>query len=160
MYIKENKSIDAVYQEVAALFQDHPDLLDGFIHLLPDVSAAASAHSVARNSGFRDRNSSLQTVRQLHVEKIEVKCFFQQVQLGLPSFFFSVELDQGLIFLHEAQSIKVENILFKEKSLYQEVLVFESLTFGNTDKDMNFLYLPKNAFNLMNKRPRGSEANY
>ncbi|XP_004498439.2 spermine synthase-like [Cicer arietinum] len=30
----------------------------------------------------------------------------------------------------EAHSIKVENVLFKEKSLFQEVLVFESLTYG------------------------------
>ncbi|XP_058777151.1 paired amphipathic helix protein Sin3-like 4 [Vicia villosa] len=71
MYRKENKSIDAVYQEVAALFQDHPDLLDGFIHFLPDVSAAASAHTVARNSSFRDRSSAMPTVRQMHVEKRE-----------------------------------------------------------------------------------------
>ncbi|CAI8587748.1 unnamed protein product [Vicia faba] len=71
MYRKENKSIDAVYQEVAALFQDHPDLLDGFIHFLPDVSAAASAHTVARNSGFRDRSSAMPTVRQVHLEKRE-----------------------------------------------------------------------------------------
>lgn len=56
--------------QVAALFQDHPDLLDGFIHFLPDVSAAASAHTVARNPVFRDRSSAMPTVRQVHVEKV------------------------------------------------------------------------------------------
>ncbi|XP_058745051.1 uncharacterized protein LOC131617816 [Vicia villosa] len=67
--------------QVAALFQDHPDLLDGFIHFLPDVSAAAPAHTVARNSRFRDRSSALHTMRQLHIERaniifmVEERCF-------------------------------------------------------------------------------------
>ncbi|CAJ2647756.1 unnamed protein product [Trifolium pratense] len=71
MYRKENKSIDAVYQEVAALFEDHPDLLDGFIQFLPDATTAASTHAAARNSVFRDRRSAMPTVRQVHVEKRE-----------------------------------------------------------------------------------------
>ncbi|XP_058742041.1 uncharacterized protein LOC131614482 [Vicia villosa] len=60
---------EAIAFIVAALFQDHPDLLDGFIHFLLNVSAAASAHTVAQNYGFRDRSSALPIVRQLHVEK-------------------------------------------------------------------------------------------
>ncbi|XP_045791077.1 paired amphipathic helix protein Sin3-like 4 isoform X1 [Trifolium pratense] len=71
MYRKENKSIDAVYQEVAALFEDHPDLLDGFIQFLPDAITAASTHAAARDSVFRDRRSAMPTVRQVHVEKRE-----------------------------------------------------------------------------------------
>ncbi|XP_052725221.1 paired amphipathic helix protein Sin3-like 4 isoform X2 [Vigna angularis] len=71
MYRKENKSITEVYQEVAAIFQDHPDLLDEFTHFLPDASAAASTHyASARNSILRDR-SSMPTVRPMHVEKRE-----------------------------------------------------------------------------------------
>ncbi|XP_014501052.1 paired amphipathic helix protein Sin3-like 4 isoform X3 [Vigna radiata var. radiata] len=71
MYRKENKSITEVYQEVAAIFQDHPDLLDEFTHFLPDASAAASTHyASARNSLLRDR-SSMPTVRPMHVEKRE-----------------------------------------------------------------------------------------
>ncbi|KAK7407307.1 hypothetical protein VNO78_09111 [Psophocarpus tetragonolobus] len=71
MYRKENKSITEVYQEVAAIFQDHPDLLDEFTHFLPDASAAASTYYVsARNSMLRDRSSAI-PVRQMHVEKRE-----------------------------------------------------------------------------------------
>ncbi|MED6136698.1 Paired amphipathic helix protein Sin3-like 4 [Stylosanthes scabra] len=72
MYRKESKSITEVYQEVAALFQDHPDLLDEFTHFLPDTSAAASTHYIsARNSMLRDRSSPMPTMRQMHVEKRE-----------------------------------------------------------------------------------------
>ncbi|XP_073018973.1 paired amphipathic helix protein Sin3-like 2 isoform X2 [Primulina eburnea] len=43
MYRKEHKGIAEVHQEVAALFQDQPDLLDEFSRFLPDTSASASA---------------------------------------------------------------------------------------------------------------------
>lgn len=56
--------------QVAALFQDHPDLLDEFIHFLPDASAAASSHAVGRHSLLRDRSSAMPAVRQVHVEKV------------------------------------------------------------------------------------------
>ena len=59
------------FLQVAAIFQDHPDLLDEFTHFLPDASAAASTHFVsARNSMLRDRSSAMPTIRQLHVEKV------------------------------------------------------------------------------------------
>ncbi|XLS89606.1 hypothetical protein HN51_065614, partial [Arachis hypogaea] len=55
---------------VAALFQEHPDLLDEFTHFLPDTSSAASTHYIsARNFMLRDRSSAMPTVRQMHVEK-------------------------------------------------------------------------------------------
>ncbi|KAM3405739.1 hypothetical protein ACQJBY_000011 [Aegilops geniculata] len=38
MYRMHNKSIQDVYQEVATLFHDHPDLLEEFKHFLPDTS--------------------------------------------------------------------------------------------------------------------------
>ncbi|KAI4314256.1 hypothetical protein L6164_027183 [Bauhinia variegata] len=73
MYRKENKSIHEVYQEVAALFQDHPDLLDEFTHFLPDASATASLHFAqsARNSMLRDRSSAMPAGRQMHIDKRE-----------------------------------------------------------------------------------------
>ncbi|KAJ4711205.1 Paired amphipathic helix protein Sin3-like [Melia azedarach] len=73
MYRKENKSITEVYQEVATLFQDHPDLLEEFTHFLPDSSAAASTHFVTsgRNSILRDRSPAMPTMRQMHVDKKE-----------------------------------------------------------------------------------------
>ncbi|KAI9111373.1 hypothetical protein K1719_017063 [Acacia pycnantha] len=67
MYRKENKSISEVYQEVASLFHDHPDLLDEFTHFLPDTSATASTHAASRNSVLR----SSAVPRQMSVEKRE-----------------------------------------------------------------------------------------
>ncbi|KAL5722388.1 hypothetical protein ACHQM5_005913 [Ranunculus cassubicifolius] len=74
MYRKDNKSITDVFQEVAALFHDHPDLLDEFIHFLPDTSAAANLqHAPAgRNPSFlrRDeRSSALPAARHIHPDK-------------------------------------------------------------------------------------------
>ncbi|CAL0311942.1 unnamed protein product [Lupinus luteus] len=70
---KENKSITEVYQEVAALFEGHFDILNEFTHFLPDTSAAASSnHYVcARNYMFRDRSSTMLIMRQMHVDKRE-----------------------------------------------------------------------------------------
>ncbi|KAG5091420.1 hypothetical protein JHK82_050198 [Glycine max] len=61
MYRMEAKSIAEVYKEVAALFQDHVDLLREFTHFLPDTSGTAN------NSLLHDRT----TIRQMHVEKKE-----------------------------------------------------------------------------------------
>ncbi|XP_057948540.1 paired amphipathic helix protein Sin3-like 4 isoform X2 [Malania oleifera] len=73
MYRKENKSISEVYQEVAALFHDHSDLLDEFTHFLPDSSATATTHHApsGRNSILRDRSSAIPTMRQMHIDKKE-----------------------------------------------------------------------------------------
>ncbi|XP_062111773.1 paired amphipathic helix protein Sin3-like 4 isoform X2 [Humulus lupulus] len=73
MYRKENKSITEVYQEVATLFQEHPDLLVEFTHFLPDTSGTASTHYPlsARASLLRDRSSAMPTMRQIHVDKKE-----------------------------------------------------------------------------------------
>ncbi|KAE9597058.1 putative transcription regulator Others family [Lupinus albus] len=72
MYRKENKPITEVYQEVAALFQGHSDLLDGFTHFLPDTFEAASTrHAPARYSMLRDRSPTILTMRQMHVDKRE-----------------------------------------------------------------------------------------
>ncbi|KAF5206479.1 Paired amphipathic helix protein sin3-like [Thalictrum thalictroides] len=76
MYRKDNKSITEVFQEVASLFRDHPDLLDEFIHFLPDASAAANMqHAPAgRHLPFlrRDeRSSAVPTSRHMHVDKRE-----------------------------------------------------------------------------------------
>ncbi|KAL6983585.1 hypothetical protein U1Q18_016969 [Sarracenia purpurea var. burkii] len=73
MYRKENKSITEVYQEVAALFREHRDLLVEFTNFLPDSSAAASLPYApsGRNSIFRrdDRSSPLPAPKHMHVEK-------------------------------------------------------------------------------------------
>lgn len=64
--------------QVAALFQDHPDLLDEFTHFLPEAAAASAHYASARNSVFRDRSSGIPTLRQMHVEKVYLRllCLF------------------------------------------------------------------------------------
>ncbi|KAL5552983.1 hypothetical protein UlMin_040384 [Ulmus minor] len=71
LYRKENKSITEVYQEVASLFQDHPDLLGEFTHFLPDTSGTASIHFApsGRNSLLRDRTCAIPTIRQIQKER-------------------------------------------------------------------------------------------
>ncbi|BFG26777.1 hypothetical protein CerSpe_130510 [Prunus speciosa] len=73
MYRKEHKDINEVYSEVAALFDEHPDLLDEFTRFLPDASAAASAHQAqyGRNSfpRFNERSSATPTFRPMHMDK-------------------------------------------------------------------------------------------
>jgi len=58
--------------QVAALFRDHQDLLEEFVHFLPDASAAVPAHcaSAGRNPIFRERNLSMPTSRPVHVERV------------------------------------------------------------------------------------------
>ncbi|XP_064952006.1 paired amphipathic helix protein Sin3-like 3 [Musa acuminata AAA Group] len=51
MYRRENKPIREVYEEVAALFQNHQDLLEEFTHFLPDASATYAPHL-----GYPDRS--------------------------------------------------------------------------------------------------------
>ncbi|KAJ4826449.1 hypothetical protein Tsubulata_013641 [Turnera subulata] len=72
MYRKEHKDINEVYAEVAALFEDHPDLLDEFTRFLPDASAAAMAHNApyGRNSSQRqnERNATAPNLR-MHMDK-------------------------------------------------------------------------------------------
>ncbi|CAA0820219.1 Paired amphipathic helix protein Sin3-like 1 [Striga hermonthica] len=64
MYRKEHKSITEVYREVAALFDDHPDLCDEFTRFLPDTQAAASTPyaSFGRQS-YDEKSSALPTTR-------------------------------------------------------------------------------------------------
>ncbi|KAL3526003.1 hypothetical protein ACH5RR_014375 [Cinchona calisaya] len=73
MYRKEHKGINEVYHEVAALFEDHPDLLDEFTRFLPDSSAAASAPhtSFGRHPFHRhvERSSAVPTLRQSQMDK-------------------------------------------------------------------------------------------
>nr|CAD1838271.1 unnamed protein product [Ananas comosus var. bracteatus] len=72
MYRKENKSIHDVYQEVAALFRDHHDLLEEFTYFLPDASAAIGPQHVSssRVPIRRDERSSVMpSMRPAHVDK-------------------------------------------------------------------------------------------
>ncbi|XP_022734749.1 paired amphipathic helix protein Sin3-like 4 isoform X3 [Durio zibethinus] len=57
--------------KVAALFQDHPDLLFEFTHFLPDTSKTASNHyaSSGRNTIPRDRSSPIPTMPAVPADK-------------------------------------------------------------------------------------------
>lgn len=99
MYRKEHKGITEVYQEVfvslelilyfcslsldrvlinclqvAALFDDHADLLEEFTRFLPDTSATAPAPhaSFGRHpfNRYDDRSSALPAMRQSHLDKV------------------------------------------------------------------------------------------
>ncbi|GER35778.1 paired amphipathic helix protein Sin3-like 1 [Striga asiatica] len=60
MYRKEHKSITEVYREVAALFDDHPDLREEFTRFLPDTQAAASTpYASTRTVDKRLRRDSI-----------------------------------------------------------------------------------------------------
>ncbi|WOK93445.1 paired amphipathic helix protein Sin3-like 4 isoform X2 [Canna indica] len=72
MYRRENKSIHEVYQEVAALFQSHQDLLEEFTHFLPDASATYGPHHTYSGRGFAhrdDRSPMMPAVRHVHGDK-------------------------------------------------------------------------------------------
>ncbi|XAR51803.1 hypothetical protein NMG60_11006541 [Bertholletia excelsa] len=73
MYRKGLKGINEVYHEVAALFGDHPDLLEEFTRFLPDTSATASAQhmSFARQSFNRydERSIAMTASHQAPVDK-------------------------------------------------------------------------------------------
>ncbi|KAL8528277.1 hypothetical protein ACS0TY_005906 [Phlomoides rotata] len=74
MYRKEHKGITDVYEEVAALFDDHPDLLDEFTRFLPDTSSTVSAPppaSFGRHSFHRydERSSAVPVMRPSHMDK-------------------------------------------------------------------------------------------
>ncbi|XP_071735041.1 paired amphipathic helix protein Sin3-like 2 isoform X1 [Rutidosis leptorrhynchoides] len=71
MYRKEHKGITEVYQEVATLFNDHPDLLDEFTRFLPDASAAASAHKASLKHSHQrcDERSSAAEVKPGQIDK-------------------------------------------------------------------------------------------
>ncbi|XP_076950966.1 paired amphipathic helix protein Sin3-like 2 [Bidens hawaiensis] len=73
MYRKEHKGINEVYQEVASLFYDHPDLLNEFTRFLPDASAAASAHhsSFLRQTYncYDERSSAMGLHRHTQIDK-------------------------------------------------------------------------------------------
>ncbi|CAM8903474.1 unnamed protein product [Rhodiola kirilowii] len=73
MYRKEHKAINEVYQEVAVLFDEHPDLLDEFTRFLPDNSAAPSMLQAPYNrSSFQcydERSSGVPTLKKYLVDK-------------------------------------------------------------------------------------------
>ncbi|PWA71053.1 SIN3-like 4 [Artemisia annua] len=69
---KEQKRINEVYQEVASLFDDHPDLLDEFTRFLPGVSPSASAYQASLQNSYQhydERSSVVVPLRSGHMDK-------------------------------------------------------------------------------------------
>ncbi|CAA2967038.1 paired amphipathic helix Sin3-like 2 isoform X2 [Olea europaea subsp. europaea] len=73
MYRKEHKGITEVYQEVAALFDNQPDLLDEFTRFLPDSSATASVTNASFGrrplNHYEERSSAMPTSRPSQEDK-------------------------------------------------------------------------------------------
>ncbi|CAH9142262.1 unnamed protein product [Cuscuta epithymum] len=72
MYRKESKSISEVYDRVASLLHEHPDLLEEFTHFLPDTSAATRVHYHSNRTlalQWDDKSSPLTRGRPLNDEK-------------------------------------------------------------------------------------------
>lgn len=69
MYRKGNKSIREVYQEVAALFKDHQDLLEEFTCFLPDSSGVAPPLSKGTGITMLRRDEKPATMRHTQAEK-------------------------------------------------------------------------------------------
>ncbi|PPS02262.1 hypothetical protein GOBAR_AA18401 [Gossypium barbadense] len=73
MYRKEHKDINEVYNEVASLFEDHPDLLDEFTRFLPDSAAAPLTQQVpySRTSTqrYNEQSSATPTLRHIQMDK-------------------------------------------------------------------------------------------
>ncbi|KAK1606413.1 hypothetical protein QYE76_030086 [Lolium multiflorum] len=53
MYRMHNKPIQDVYEEVATLFRDHPDLLEEFKHFLPDTSTVPQVLAVPKGGSVK-----------------------------------------------------------------------------------------------------------
>lgn len=87
MYRKELKGINEVYHEVAALFDNHPDLLDDFTKFLPDASAAHNARQSSHR--YDERSAAIAPPKQAQIDKV--------MQLMILFNLFGIFLHQGLI---------------------------------------------------------------
>ena len=64
---------------MAALFQNHQDLLEEFTHFLPDASATYAPHHAFSGRGFvqrDDRSSLMPTARHIHGDKVHLQFNF------------------------------------------------------------------------------------
>ncbi|KAG4151231.1 hypothetical protein ERO13_D04G052000v2 [Gossypium hirsutum] len=77
MYRKEHKDINEVYNEVASLFEDHPDLLDEFTRFLPDSSAAPLTEQVpygrTSTQRYNEQSSATPTLQHAYTWQLNVR---------------------------------------------------------------------------------------
>ncbi|KAL6619882.1 hypothetical protein ACP70R_035021 [Stipagrostis hirtigluma subsp. patula] len=76
-YRTQNKLIQDIYQEVATLFHDHPDLLEEFKLFLPDTSLPPQAAAISKAS-HGDDSSRMHTVRNVQTTKVLGRCIEKQ----------------------------------------------------------------------------------
>ncbi|XP_019170871.1 PREDICTED: paired amphipathic helix protein Sin3-like 3 isoform X2 [Ipomoea nil] len=72
MYKKESKSISEVYQKVASLLHEHPDLLEEFTRFLPDTSATTRAHYQSNRTHilqYDDKSTPMIKGRPINTDK-------------------------------------------------------------------------------------------
>ncbi|KAM0834829.1 hypothetical protein ACQ4PT_063342 [Festuca glaucescens] len=70
MYRMHNKPIQDVYEEVATLFRDHPDLLEEFKHFLPDTSTAPQVLAVSKGVSVKqDDDKTKRSVQSIKWER-------------------------------------------------------------------------------------------
>uniref|UniRef100_A0A452XHV0 Histone deacetylase interacting domain-containing protein n=1 Tax=Aegilops tauschii subsp. strangulata TaxID=200361 RepID=A0A452XHV0_AEGTS len=71
MYRMHNKSIQDVYQEVATLFHDHPDLLEEFKHFLPDTSNAPQVLAAPKAVSAKQETAAVPSASARNVQSIK-----------------------------------------------------------------------------------------
>ncbi|XP_074324905.1 paired amphipathic helix protein Sin3-like 2 isoform X2 [Apium graveolens] len=115
MYRKEHKGIDEVYYEVAALFNDHPDLLDEFIRFLPDASAVASEHKATLGRQqlhlYEERTPATVPLLGTHMDKQRFRrerIVAPQTQRNLSVERSNIDDDKTMIKLHKEHKKSVE----------------------------------------------------
>uniref|UniRef100_A0A7N0V4M3 Histone deacetylase interacting domain-containing protein n=1 Tax=Kalanchoe fedtschenkoi TaxID=63787 RepID=A0A7N0V4M3_KALFE len=114
MYRKEHKGINEVYQEVAALFDDHPDLLDEFTRFLPDNSAAPSMHQAPfSRSSFQlydERSSPMSTFKKFPADKQQRRdrMLGSRIDRDLSVDRPDLEADKAILKMHKEQRKRAE----------------------------------------------------
>jgi paired amphipathic helix protein Sin3a len=67
-YQKEQTTIRKVYDQVAVLFKDHPDLLEEFTHFLPETPATAD--SLSRQKALKSKKDQLAKKKKMKSRKL------------------------------------------------------------------------------------------
>ncbi|GAV73182.1 PAH domain-containing protein/Sin3_corepress domain-containing protein [Cephalotus follicularis] len=120
MYRKDHKDINEVYQEVAVLFEDHPDLLDEFTRFLPDNSATPSIPPYARHSiqRFNERSTPKPTLKHIvgrQRDRITASHGDRDLSVDRPE----LDDDKMMVKLHKDQRKRADKDLRDRKSREQ-----------------------------------------
>lgn len=118
--------------QVAALFDDHPDLLEEFTRFLPDSSATVSTQhaSFGRNSfpRYDERSSAMPTLRQMNMDKLRRR---ERIITSNPDRDLSVERpdvddDKSMIKVHKEQRKRAEKENREQENMLRTFTVKEA----------------------------------